>query len=76
MWRRAIGTVRGIWRGIAVIKWGEYRLEFDPKPIPSRAHDWNWTHIDYDGAPDSNDIRCGTGASVADCVEQIREIES
>ena len=32
-------------------------------------------HEDYDGAPDANDPRHGTGATVADCVTQIDEIE-
>lgn len=36
-----------------------YHIRYDPPPVPSRAFDWSWHHDDYDGAPDSNDNRCG-----------------
>ena len=42
---------------------------------PAAAFDWEWRHADYDGAPDGNDRRCGRGASVADCIEQIVDLE-
>lgn len=36
------------------------RTESNPKPIPSRAHDWGWHHPDYE----------------ADAIQQIQEITS
>jgi hypothetical protein len=60
---------RNLWRD----KW---RIESNPKPIPSRAHDWDWHHVDFDGAPDSGDTRCGTASSAADAIQQINEITS
>lgn len=41
-----------------------FRIYHDPKPIPDRRHDWEYAHEDYDGAPDSNDDRHGTAASL------------
>jgi hypothetical protein len=54
----------------------EWHIKRNPKPIPSRAHDWDWHHADYDGAPDSGDHRCGTAKSRADAISQIEEITS
>lgn len=51
----------------------EYRgctIIFDPKPIPDRRHDWDWTHKDYDGPPDN---RLGACASVEECKAEIDE---
>lgn len=41
-----------------------YTIFYDPKPIPLRSCDWDWAHTDYDGAPDSNDKRCGNESSL------------
>jgi|APSaa5957512493_1039668.scaffolds.fasta_scaffold43243_3 hypothetical protein len=46
-----------------------YTISFDPKPIPYR--DFDFAHVDYDGPEDK---RCGHGASVSDCQDQIDEI--
>jgi hypothetical protein len=35
------------------------------------ATDWCYVHDDYDGAPDSNDKRCGYGHSIRDCQNEI-----
>lgn len=51
-----------------------WRFEYDPKPVPNTSHDWNWWHVDYDGAPDSTDNRCGTAASIDDAMDQISEL--
>lgn len=53
-----------------------WHIEYVPKPIPDRRHDFDFWHDDYDGAPDSGDNRCGTAESVEDALEQIREIEN
>jgi hypothetical protein len=42
---------------------------------PAPQFDWEFHHEDYDGAPDSNDNRCGRGASAADCIDQINDLE-
>ena len=39
------------------MKHGDYLITYNPKPIPSRQHDWDWCHQDYDGP---GDPRCGT----------------
>lgn len=59
-----------------------WTIEKNPKPIPTTAHDWDFVHVDYDGAPsgDENepyatDNRCGTAPSYDDAVKQIIEIE-
>lgn len=52
-----------------------WNIEYEPKPIPDRRHDWSFAHEDFDGAPDSHDHRCGTAASVEDALRQIREME-
>lgn len=55
--------------------YGDWSIDYDPKPIPTTACDWNFVHKDFDGAPDANDHRCGTGKDVADCLNQIRDME-
>lgn len=52
-----------------------YGISYDPPPIPIRIHDWTFAHDDFDGAPDSGDMRCGTAASIEDCKQQIDELE-
>ena len=41
-----------------------WRIHYDPPPIPSRACDWHFAHSDFDGAPDANDNRCGHAESL------------
>lgn len=36
-----------------------------------RSTDWSYSHDDYDGADDSNDNRCGHGASIEECKREI-----
>lgn len=57
------------------MKYRDCTISFDLKPIPSRAHDWEWIHPDYDGAPDSTTSHmCGTAGSERECYEQIDEL--
>ena len=35
----------------------DFRIDYDPKPIPDRRFDWQAVHKDYDGAPDAHDNR-------------------
>ena len=48
-----------------------YPASYSPAP----EFDWEFLHEDYDGAPDGNDNRCGRGASAADCIAQIDDLE-
>ena len=54
-------------------KHGEWWVEYNPKPIPSRKHDYDFWHEDYDGP---GDTRCGTASSVEECKAEIAEIEA
>lgn len=47
--------------------------EIYPSGDPYNLQPYAFVHKDYDGAPDSGDRRCGTGASIEDCKEQILE---
>lgn len=38
-----------------------YIINYDPPPIPSRKHDWQFAHKDYNGPRDN---RCGTAPSL------------
>ena len=53
--------------------YGNYTIAYDPPPIPTRSHDYQFVHEDYDGP---EDLRCGSGATVEDCKDLIDEIES
>jgi hypothetical protein len=53
-----------------------YIITFFPKPLPTRAYDFDYQHKDYDGAPDSGDYRCGSAASIRAAIEDINDIES
>ena len=65
--------------GVEPIRYRGYTISYDPPPIPMRSSDWAFVHDDYDGAPinsesdDGGDRRCGYGASVEDCKQQIDE---
>ena len=52
-----------------------WNIEFNPKPIPIREHDYDFWHDDYCGASGGNGL-CGTAESEADAIEQIMEIEN
>lgn len=41
-----------------------YRIDYRPKPIPSRACDWEYEADGFDGVPDSGDRRCGTASTL------------
>lgn len=55
--------------------YGPWRISYEPKPIPTTACDYDWWHVDFDGAPDAEDQRCGSLGSIEACVEAIHEWE-
>lgn len=57
------------------MKYRGYTLSLDPKPIPDRSHDWDFSHEDFDGAPDSGDNRCGKARSLEDACRQIDDMQ-
>jgi len=57
-----------------MLKLDNWILTLNPKPLPTMNYDWDWQHVNYDGAPDSDDKRCGTGETEVDCLMQIIEL--
>lgn len=63
------------------VRYRGYTISYNPKPIPTRAHDYDFVHDDYDGAPlehadgPPGDDRAGSAASVAACKREIDELE-
>jgi len=39
--------------------------------IPGRQDNYQWSHLDFDGAIDSKDDRAGSGSTVDECREWI-----
>lgn len=54
------------------IRYGPWRIWYEPPPIPTRMWDWQFVHDAYDGPGDN---RHGSAASVEDALAQIRDIE-
>jgi hypothetical protein len=48
-----------------------YRVTYDPPPIPDRSHDWSFVHDEYDGAPDAYDERAGYASSAEAAIAEI-----
>jgi hypothetical protein len=61
--------------GPADHRYGPWLIYYEPPPIPIRTCDWHFVHVDFDGAPDGHDRRCGSAPSVEDALAQIEEIE-
>lgn len=49
-----------------------WHIDYNPKPIPDRRHDYDVTHRDYDG-PESN--LYFTAASIKEAIAEIDERE-
>lgn len=48
-----------------------WHVRHDPPPIPVRNCDWQFWHDDFDGAPDANDNRSGSAASLEAAKSEI-----
>jgi len=57
-----------------VVYYRGYRIVKDPPPIPVRDFDWQFAHVDFDGAPDSGDNRCGEAVSLSAAIAEIEAI--
>ena len=53
---------------VKVVFDGEWLIT--PADAPVRNVNWSYVHADYDGDEDG---RCGFGASIEDCLVQIKE---
>lgn len=53
------------------VKYLDYQIVYNPKPIPLRAFDWDFYHSDYDGP---GDIRIGVAPSVEEAKARILEL--
>lgn len=51
----------------------DFRIYYEPPPIPVRDCDWHWVHEDYDGAEDANDNRYGHASSLEAAKSAIDE---
>ncbi len=49
-------------------KYRGYNITYYRPPVPSRIHDFQYSHEDYDGPPDN---RCGSAASFEEVKEKI-----
>lgn len=58
-----------------------YRIYYDPPPIPIRDCDWHFVHQDYDGGyydgegVFEGDTRCGHAESIEGCKREIDWLE-
>lgn len=57
-----------------MVRYRDYDITYDLKPIPTSAFDFNFAHEDFDGAPDSHDVRSGNAGSLKEAREMIDEI--
>ncbi len=53
------------------MKYRGYTISHAPKAIPDGRDGFDFSHEDFDGAPDSGDNRCGTAGSLKDACSQI-----
>lgn len=53
------------------IKYGQWTITYNPKPISVRHFDYDFVHDEYDLDSDL----CGTAKSVDECIVQINYIE-
>lgn len=61
--------------GHAQWSYGDWRISYEPKPIPTTACDFDWWHDDFDGAPDAGDGRHGAEGTLEAAIDAIHEWE-
>jgi hypothetical protein len=59
-----------------VVKYGNWRISYNPPPIPSRNCDWQFCHKDFDGAEDACDDRYGSAETLLGAMDEIDLRES
>lgn len=57
------------------VHYGNWRVHYDPKPIPTRALDWSYWHKDFDGTEDACDNRYGSTPSLLAAINEIDDRE-
>lgn len=57
-----------------IMKYLNWDIVFDPKPIPDRNHDFEAVHTNYDGVDGGNGLAV-TGINLESVISQINEIE-
>ena len=53
----------------------DYKITRCIEPVMCAHYDWEFVHVDYDGAPDAHDHRCGFADSLDDARAEIDIIE-
>ncbi len=53
------------------MRYRDFIITYDPKPIPDRSFDWCYVHDSYDGMPE--DKRHGDCRSREACIAEIDE---
>lgn len=58
------------------MKYRNWEITRNPKPVPDFRFDWDVTHEDYDGAEDSGDLRSFYAESVEEAKLGIDDYEA
>lgn len=53
-----------------------WRMDFDMKPIPTRAFDWSATHPDYDGEGDDRQVFAATQRELMAAIDEWIAVEA
>lgn len=62
-------------------RYGEWRIHYDPPPIPIRTMDWHFVHDNFDASWEGEEDGwvgnglCGSAASLEACKAEIDELE-
>lgn len=57
------------------IRYSNWEISYYQPPIPFRGFDWQFSHKDFDGAPDACDDRYGHAATLVACLDEIDDRE-
>lgn len=62
--------------GIAIgFRYGPWQIDAATWARPLASFDWDWSHDDFDGAPDAGDHRCGAARNPDACIAEIHAWE-
>jgi hypothetical protein len=60
---------------MTLIRHGDYNIKHNPKPVPSREHDYDYSHDDYQGPGDDRHGTSGSEQGARDEIDEIGEHE-